>query len=220
MIYKNMKSVFLRTTVWQKVFVGLTGLGLAFFILIHMLGNLLLFVGAESYNMYSYQLINSPVTVFFEIGLLFLFIIHILWALGLTLYNRKRKGPSAVKDSANSLIHKTLWIQGTIILTFVVLHLFTFKYGTHYTIMYEGQEVRDLFRLVKEVFQKPLYVAWYLFSLLILAVHLNHGLQASLKSLGFYQESYLRKVGFIYSLIVTAGFMAQPIYFLGGFSGI
>ena len=215
-----MKSVFLQTTVWQKVFVGLTGLGLAFFILIHMLGNLLLFVGAKSYNMYSHQLINNPLTLFFEIGLLLLFVVHIFWALGLTVYNKKKKGSSAVKDSANSLVHKTLWIQGIIILTFVILHLFTFKYGTHYTVIYEGQEIRDLFRLVEEVFQKPLYAVWYLFSLLILAVHLNHGLQASLRSLGFYQKPYLQRIGFVYSLIVTAGFMAQPIYFLGGFVGI
>ena len=129
---------------------------------------------------------------------------------------QKRKG-SFKKDSANSLIHKTLWIQGVVILTFVILHLITFKYGAVYTTVYEGREVRDLFKLAAEVFQKPSYVIWYLFSLLILAFHLNHGLQASLKSLGFYHKSYLQKIGFIYSLIVTLGFMAQPLYFLGGF---
>ena len=214
-----MKSIFLQSTVWRKVFIGLTGLGLAFFILIHMSGNLLLFVGEKSYNMYSHTLISNPLTLFFEIGLLLTFIIHILWALALAIYNRRTKGPSVEKDSANSLIHKTLWIQGVIILIFVILHLITFKFGTSYTAIYEGQEVRDLFRLVNEVFQKPLYVTWYLFSLLVLSFHLNHGLQASLRSLGFYHKPYIQRIGLIYSLIVTLGFMAQPIYFLGGFVG-
>ncbi len=215
-----MKSIFLQSTVWRKVFIGLTGLGLAFFILIHMSGNLLLFVGEKSYNMYSHTLISNPLTLFFEIGLLLTFIIHILWALALAVHNRRTKGSSVEKDSANSLIHKTLWIQGVIILIFVILHLITFKFGTSYTAIYEGQEVRDLFRLVNEVFQKPLYVIWYLFSLLILAFHLNHGLQASLRSLGFYHKTSLQRIGLIYSLIVTLGFMAQPVYFLGGFVGI
>ena len=214
-----MKSIFIQSTVWRKVFVGLTGLGLAVFILIHMLGNLLLFAGEKNYNMYSHTLINSPFILFFEIGLIVIFSVHILWALALAVYNRKRKGTLAEKDS-NSLIHKTLWIQGIIILIFVILHLITFKFGAYYTTTYEGQEVRDLFRLVNEVFQKPLYVAWYLFSLLILSFHLNHGLQASLRSLGFYHQTYLQRVGLIYSLIVTGGFIAQPLYFLGGFGGI
>jgi len=217
MIYKHMKSIFI-STVWRKVFVGLTGLGLAIFILIHMSGNLLLFVGEESYNMYSHNLISNPLTLFCEIGLIIIFSIHILWALALALYNKNKKGLS--KKDSNSLIHKTLWIQGIIILTFVILHLITFKFGAYYTAVYNGQEVRDLFRLVKEVFQKPLYVAWYLFSLSILFFHLNHGLQASLRSLGFYHQTYIQRTGLIYSLIVTAGFMAQPVYFLGGFVGI
>lgn len=214
-----MKSLFLKSTVWRKIFVGLTGLGLALFVFVHMLGNLLLFIGAESYNMYSHNLISHPLTLFIEIGLLAIFSIHVIWASALAIYNKQTKGSSVEKDSANSLIHKTLWIQGVIILTFVVLHLITFKYGTYYTTVYNGQEVRDLFRLVYEVFQKPLYVIWYLFSLSILAFHLNHGLQASLRSLGIYHKS-IQKIGFIYSLIVTLGFMAQPIYFLGGFVGV
>ena len=208
-----MKSTFLKISIGRKILVGVTGIGLALFVLMHMLGNLLLFVGEKPYNMYSDSLIHNPLLIFFEIGLLILFFTHIFWALFLTVQNYLAKGV-LVKDSTNSLIHKTLWLQGVVIFIFVILHLITFKYGTYYHVEYDGKNVRNLFLLVSEVFQKPSYVIWYIFCLLALFTHLNHGLQASLRSLGFDQESLIQKAGLTYSLIVTLGFISQPLYFL------
>ena len=125
----------------------------------------------------------------------------------------KQTKKGAVNDSATQLIHKTLWIQGGIILIFVILHLITFKYGSIYWVEYDGQRIRDLFQLVAEVFQKPIYTAWYLFCLLILSFHLAHGLKASIRSVGFYSP-WIDKVSLVYSIIVTLGFISQPLYFL------
>ena len=60
-------------------------------------------------------------------------------------------------------------------MAFVVLHLWTFKYGAYYSTVVDGVEMRDLYRLVVEKFQEPLYVAWYVFALLLLGGHLTHG---------------------------------------------
>lgn len=229
MILTGMKSFFISSSIGRKIAVGLTGIFLAFFILAHMAGNLLLFKSAEIYNRYAHSLTSNPIIIPLEVGLAGLFLIHIIWALALALYNRKSKGP--VKDTATSLIHKTLHLQGVVILVFTALHLYTFKYGTiymaHYLIDGQMTEVRDLFSLVAEVFNQHIYVIWYIFSLSILFIHLNHGLQASIRSVGFYHEKYtplIKKIGLLYAILVSVGFISQPVYFYffyqGGINGI
>ncbi len=210
-----MKSLFIKINIWRKATIGLTGLGLSVFILAHMLGNLLLFVGEKEYNIYSHKLINNPGIIVIETLLLLVFAIHVIWALALTFFDKQAKGASPQKDSMNTLIQKTLWLQGIVILIFIIIHLITFKYGPYYKAEYDGQTVRNLFRLVSEVFQKPIYIVWYILSLVILSFHLNHGLQASIRSLGFYHEKYtprIQKICLAYTLIVTLGFISQPLY--------
>ena len=70
-----------------------------------------------------------------------------------------------------------------------ILHLITFKFGTLYTATYGDAEIRDLHRLVIEVFQSPIYVAWYILSLIALGVHLSHGVASAFKTLGFFNKS-------------------------------
>ncbi len=206
-----MKSFFLTSTVGRKLTIGLTGIVLSLFVGMHMLGNLLLFISPYAYNIYSHSLINNPLILVIEVVLLVSFSIHSLWAIVLTIFNKKMKGQAP--SPSTKLIHKTLWIQGLIILIFVILHLITFKYGPVYWVTYDGQQVRDLFRLVAEVFQKPTYVIWYLLCLLILSFHLAHGLQASIRSIGFY-SSWVEKLSLAYSALVTLGFISQPLYFI------
>ena len=216
MILKKMKSVFLYSSIGRKALVGVTGILLAGFVLVHMAGNLLLFAGPQPYNLYSHQLIESPFILFAEIFLLAGFALHVLWALALTLINKQKKGTVGASDPSAQIIHKTLWLQGLIILLFVVLHLITFKYGAYYTAEYDGVRVRDLFRLVAEVFQKPLYVLWYLTALGVLSFHLSHGLEASFRSLGFSSASFeplIKTFSRIYAFIVFVGFSSQPLYF-------
>ena len=220
MLWTRLKEFFIHSNVGRKTAVGLTGLVLSLFILTHLLGNFLLFVGPKAYNMYSHALISNPLIYIIEIFLLLSFLFHGLWALAITFANKKKKGVS--RDPHTSFIHKTLWIQGVIVLVFVILHLITFKYGPYYTVEYDGKEVRDLFLLVAEVFQKPIYVIWYIVSLIILSFHLAHGLQASIRSLGFYHELYtplIRKVSLAYGVFTALGFIAQPLYFFFFYQG-
>lgn len=219
-----MKRLFISATIGRKALVGLTGIFLALFVLGHMSGNLLLFVDAKTYNMYSHALITHPLLIPLEIILSIIFITHILWALSLSLYNFRKKGYH--KDPTTSLINKTLWMQGIVILVFVVIHLWTFKFGAHYVVEYmlNGQklEVRDLFTLVAESFQSPIYVSWYVLAIFILFFHLNHGLQASLRSLGFYSDQWtpiVQRVGLFYAILVSLGFISQPLYFFFFYKG-
>lgn len=221
----NMKSFFIVSSVGRKVTIGLTGVGLAIFVLTHMLGNLLLFVSPQAYNQYSHTLITNPLIIPMELGLVALFLIHAIWAIALAIYNKKAKGSFSTPKT--SLIHKTLWAQGVVIFIFVISHLRTFKYGPSYTVKYwiQGQNVvmRDLFSLVAEIFQQPFYTAWYIFCMIILFTHLNHGLQASIRSLGFHHDQFtlwIKRIGTIYASLVSFGFISQVLYFFFFYKGV
>jgi succinate dehydrogenase / fumarate reductase cytochrome b subunit len=183
-----------------------------------MSGNLLLFVGPEAYNKYSHALISNPLIYAAEAGLVLFFLLHAGLAISLTLKNRAARpegyAGSASGEKATGFAAKTMILSGLVLLTFTVLHLITFKYGPHYSVNYNGVEMRDIYRLVAEKFKDPLYVGWYLFSLLVLGMHLSHGFKASFQSLGLVAANNptLCKIGWAFAAVVTLGFMSQPIY--------
>ena len=210
---------FLQRSVGQKFLVGLTGLGLCLFVLIHVSGNMLIFAGAERYNLYAHGLHEFFLMEAFEIGLLILFVGHIVFALWLGWKNRsareeKYKYP-ARGEKKTAFSHAVLVFQGVVLLAFLVWHLLTFKFGPYYEISHKGQTMRDIYRLVVEVFQSPLYVMGYSLALVVLSIHLGRGFSASLRSLGLAHPRYipwLERFGWLFSALVSLGFLSQPLY--------
>lgn len=210
---------YLASTIGRKQIIGVTGIGLSLFVLIHMLENMLILVGARPYNEYAHWLITNPLIHEAEIILLLLFVVHLSLALALSWKNWRsrdtRYAMAANGPKRTSAVQKTLWAQGLIILVFVILHLITFKYGPYYTVNYGHGEIRDLHRLVLEVFRQPLFVAWYIVALIVLGFHLRHGVGSSFQTLGFSHPRYqpfIRCFTWAYALVVALGFITQPIY--------
>lgn len=211
---------FLRSTIGKKYLMGLAGLIWAGFVLTHMAGNLLIFVGSDAYNMYSYALTSNKLLIVAEAVLVLALVAHVCLAISLTMQNRAAGGAGryAVKakgDKKARFASTTMGVQGSVILAFVILHLATFKYGTHYETTVNGVVMRDLFKLMVEVFQSPGYVVWYLVALVLLAFHLSHGVGSVFQSFGWMNGRYqpiLRKLSVVYAVVVAAGFIAQPLY--------
>ena len=106
-------------------------------------------------------------------------------------------------------------VQGSFVLAFVIMHIATFKYGTYYETTVDGVVMRDLYKLIVEVFKQPGYVVWYIVSLVLLGFHLSHGFKSSFQSLGLLlrnNEALIKKLSCLYAILVAAGFLAQPIY--------
>ncbi len=214
---------FLKSTIGRKQIVALAGIGLALFVFVHMAGNMLILVSPKLYNLYGHALITNPLIYVAETGLVAIFLGHAVLALALTLRNwgsRKQRyaRPPEIKSKPR-LFSNTMWFQGLVILAFVVLHLLTFKFGTMYTIDYDGKTVRDLHRLVIEVFSQPIYVVGYIFTLILMFGHLAHGFSSVFQSLGLNgvrnTSGYARAIniaGYIYSIVVVGGFISQPLY--------
>jgi len=216
---------FLTSSVGQKFLVAITGLGLSGFVLTHMLGNLLLFVGPDAYNLYGHKLTSTPLIYIAEAGLIVLFLTHLGLTLKLQLANRASRpiAPSELPSSCvkrASFASRTMALSGLMILAFAILHLVTFKYGTYYETTVDGVVMRDLYRLVAEEFQKEWYTGFYLICMVILFTHLSHGFTAAFQSLGLgsSRNHWLKRAGWAFALIVGGGFFSQPLYmyFWGG----
>lgn len=210
---------YFKSTIGRKQMVGVAGLLLCGFVLTHMAANMLIIFDSRMYNEYSHKLVSNPLIYLAEAALALFFISHIVLALKTQLRNwASRDARYAVKANGpkkTSPVAKALWAQGVIILVFLVLHLLTFKFGTFYSINYGEGEIRDLHRLVVEIFQIPTYVVWYLISLIILSLHLGYGFSSSFQTLGFNHPKYtplIKAGGIAFSVIVTLGFLSQPIY--------
>jgi succinate dehydrogenase / fumarate reductase cytochrome b subunit len=210
-------SEYFRSTIGRKTIMGITGLGLCGFALIHMLGNLLIFFSAGKFNNYSYVLTSNPFIYIAEVGLIVFFVGHILIALSVTIRNRISKtGNYAVRPPSErdaTWASKTLIYSGLIIFVFVILHLITFKYGPHYPVSYGGIEVRDLYKLVIEIFSQPLYVAWYVFAMVLLGLHLSHSISASMQTLGWFASNNrrLRQISIGFGGVVSIGFILEAV---------
>lgn len=198
---------------------GLSGFVWVGFVMAHMLGNLLLFVGADAYNSYSHALISGNIIYVAEGALILSLLSHIFMGLRLTLKNRNAKGSryhaQAKGEKKTTWASRTMILHGSIILFFVVYHLITFKFGSYYETTVHGIVMRDIYKLVVEVFANPAYVVGYIFCLLLLMAHLSHGVSSLFQSFGLNSRAHDKKIkllGFIYSLIVGLGFIAQPIY--------
>jgi succinate dehydrogenase / fumarate reductase, cytochrome b subunit len=206
------------STVGKKLWVALTGIGLSGFLLTHMSGNLLILAGPEAYNKYSHALISNPLIYIAEAGLVVIFLVHVYLAIALNWASRAAKaGGTSVSPSGEKEARfgsKYMVLTGLVTFVFLVLHLITFKYGAHYSATYNGLEMRDLHRLVLEKFHEPLYVGWYVAALLILGVHLVHGISALFQTLGIgsVRNCRIKMVGYGFTALVIVGFIVQPLY--------
>jgi succinate dehydrogenase / fumarate reductase cytochrome b subunit len=210
---------FFLTSVGKKYLMGFTGLVWAGFVFTHMAGNLLIFAGADIYNKYGHAIITNPLLIPAEIFLVLALATHVFLAIKLTIENRAAKGSryhaAPNGEKAGSLASRTMAIQGSLVLAFIILHIITFKFGTYYETTVSGVVMRDLHRLIVEVFQQPIYVVWYLVALVMLGFHLKHGFGSIFQSLGLKNDHYapmINKLSCIYAIVVALGFISQPLY--------
>lgn len=212
---------FLQYSLEKKQWMAISGLFLSLFVLSHMLGNLLALFSPEDYNLYAHSLTSSPFIYIAEAFLLFVFVIHVLLAICITWENRKSRGtnyyskPKTRDEGAITMASKFMIYSGIIVLVFLVQHLNTFKFGPWYNTGAGGEEIRDLHRLVVEVFQDPYYVSWYSFVMLILGLHLSHGVESMFQTFGLNNDKWnyrLKVFSFCFTFIVSAGFLLVPLY--------
>jgi succinate dehydrogenase / fumarate reductase cytochrome b subunit len=100
-------------------------------------------------------------------------------------------------------------VSGIVVLVFVPVHIWGFKYGADYDAPEEG--VRDLHRLVVETFEQPGWVFFYCLAMAIIGVHLWHGFGSAFESLGLPYRNIVRRSGQALAVIIAGGFFLIPL---------
>ena len=217
-------SISLKSSVIKKQLVGVTGLLLCGFLVTHLAGNFLLLVGPEAFNKYGHALTSNPLIYVAEAGLLALFLGHMGMATRVTLQNRAARPEGYYMKTktgrGSTFASSSMPYTGFILLAFIIFHLQGIKFGAVYNVVYDGETMRDLYRLTYEKFSSLPYVAFYVTSMVAMAVHLSHGFWSAFQSVGFFHNRYtaaIRKSAIAFALFVGGGFSFLPIYcFLTG----
>jgi succinate dehydrogenase cytochrome b subunit len=206
------------SSVGTKILIGVTGLALFVYLLIHVAGNLLIFLGPAFFNKYAYTLEGNPLLPIIEIGLLLIFLIHVYKTVTMFVGNQQARPVRYVRKeragrpSRKNIASSTMIVTGLWLLVFVVIHVKAFRYGTEYAWPAGG---RDLYRLELENFRNPLMVAFYVVSMLIVGSHLWHGISSAFQSLGADKPAWTRFIlpaGKMVAVLMAAAFISIALW--------
>jgi succinate dehydrogenase / fumarate reductase cytochrome b subunit len=211
---------YFSSSVGTKLLIGITGLLLFAYMVLHLAGNALILLGPDVFNAYSHLLISNPLIVPIELGLLAVFVIHVYKAVRMFLANRAARPVGYVKKanaghtSRKSISSSSMIASGLFVLLFVVVHVKQFKFGSYYQTVAHAA-VRDLYRTEIEVFQSPLWVAFYVLGTVLVGLHLRHGIASGFQSVGADHPLYTRRLttwSVVFAVLIGGGLALIPIW--------
>ena len=212
------RSGLVSSSVGTKILIGITGVALVLYLLIHIAGNMIVFLGPAAYNRYAHVLESNPLLPIIEIGLLLVFLIHIFKTVRMYLGNRRLRpvgyaqkkyaGPPSRKTFASS----TMIVSGLWLLAFLIVHVKTFRFSPEVEWPAGG---RDLYLLEMEAFTNPLMVGFYVISMIVVGSHLWHGVSSAFQSLGADKPAWTRFIlpaGKVIAVLIAGGFIVIAIW--------
>ena len=220
----NWVSSYFSSSVGKKTLMGITGLSLCGFLLVHLVGNISMVVGAEAFNSYSHFLMSQKAIYAAEAVLVLLFASHAIYGLTLAFQNSQARPESYYKNTnsgrGSTFASSTMPYTGTIILIFLILHMINFKYGAYYSATYDGVEMRDLHKLTLEYFKNPLNTVWYIIAMISIGIHTSHGFWSAFQTFGLNHPKYngaLKFSAISFGTLVALGFTFFAVWaFLQG----
>lgn len=214
---------------FRKSIIAATGLFLCLFLIVHLSANCILLLPETTargmYNSYSTLLRENPLIKLVAYALYLSIILHTVYALLVTLHNRKAKPQKYAVNHTNensSWTSQNMGLIGIFILLFIVVHLANFwariKLGMGEGVGVDSLGNKDVYEVTSSLFHNIYYVVFYSILMIPLGFHLHHGLKSAFKTLGFYHKNGLKivsKVALVYALIVSILFGIIPfiVYF-------
>ncbi len=206
---------------------GLTGLFLITFLIVHVGVNSCIFVndGGETFNTAAHFMSHNWLLRIMEIGLFAGLILHIIQ--GLVLW-KQNSSARPVKYSVNNPAANSKWysrsmgLLGTLLLFFLIIHVSKFFVDTKIALYADGganDASHNLFEGMKQEFQKWWVVVIYVLGVISLFWHLLHGFQSAFQTLGINHKKYtpiINTIGIGYTIIVCTLFALMPISFYMG----
>jgi len=201
--------------VGKKVVMGVTGIiGIAFVIL-HSLGNLLIFQGSTALNAYSHFLKSSAELLWaLRVTLIVAVILHVIAAAQLTRQSRAARPTGYVKRESQvaTVASRTMRWGGVLLLIFIVFHILHFTTGTIRPTGAFSHE--DVYSNVVGSFRIWWVALFYVVAMIALGFHLFHGAWSSIRSIGVSQPSprpLHRRLSLLIAILVWAAFTSVPV---------
>lgn len=209
---------FYESTIGKKAVMAVSGLILFGFVLGHLIGNLQVYEGADKLNRYAVFLRSLPAALWgARITLLVMVLLHIWSSLQLAArkWNARPIGYKKKKATESSYASRTMYWSGPIILAFVIYHLLDFTFGTLNPNFQEG----DVYHNVIASFSVPVVSAFYIIAMILLCMHLYHGVWSMFQTLGFHHPRHsvmLKRAVKVVAILIAAGNISIPVAVLTG----
>jgi succinate dehydrogenase / fumarate reductase, cytochrome b subunit len=220
----------LTSSIGRKILMAITGQAMVLFAVIHLLGNSSIFgwlpggINAYAHHLHS---LPAPIIIGFRLGLLVFVCVHIWFGIQLTIENRGgRPKQYAVKSTQKATFasENMIW-TGVLLMAFILYHLahFTFQIinpdtaALNHLVPLHGDNVPDVLGMVVSAFQNMFVTLIYAGAMLVLFLHLSHGIQSFFQTLGWSNDRvqpFLTKAGTLAALALFLGYAAVPLTIL------
>jgi succinate dehydrogenase / fumarate reductase cytochrome b subunit len=208
------------STIGKKAVMAATGLVLYGFVVVHMIGNLQVYLGPEAINAYGVFLhgfLHGQGLYLARAVLLVAVLLHLWAALSLTLQNASARpvGYREWQARESTYASRTMAWTGPLLLAFILYHLAHFTTGDAHPEFVPG----DVYRNMIVGFQNPFASAFYILAMLALGLHMYHGFWSMLQTLGLSQPRWnrvRRPLAALLAFGVVAGNISIPVAVLTG----
>ena len=205
----------ISSSIGRKFIMGLTGLFLITFLVVHCSVNACIFFNdsGETFNTVAEFFSTNIFIRLMEIVLFMGLIMHIVQSYLLTQQNKKARPIPYAANSGNAnskWYSRSMGLLGTLLLIFLIIHLKDFWLKTRFI----GLDEPTLFDEMKEEFSELWVVVIYSLAQVSLGYHLMHGFQSAFQTMGWNHPKYMpiiKKAGFWFAIIIPAIFAAMPI---------
>ncbi len=217
-----MNSYF-TSTLFRKTLSALSGLFLTLFLIGHLVGNLQLIIlsglsAQEKFNEYALFMTTNPAVKILSIITYTSIILHTILTIYLSIQSKNARpvnySVSSGSDNSN-WPSRNMPLLGVLVLIFIVIHMKSFWYEMHWgEVGNDPWGNRDLYTVTVTAFREVWYTAFYIFSMVILGLHLNHGVASAFQTLGLKTKKYfsaIEKFAGAFSILVPAAFASIPI---------
>ncbi|MFP6871290.1 MAG: succinate dehydrogenase cytochrome b subunit [Nitrospinota bacterium] len=213
------------SSIGAKLVMAVTGALLFGFVIGHLAGNLLMFAGPDAMNTYAAWLKEKGMLLWgARLGILIVFAVHIASALRVNRMNRAAR-PDAYAVSnflAATYASRTILVSGLIVLAFVIYHLLHFTLGVtnpEYFKLIDAKNRPDIYAMVVQGFSNRIVAVSYIAAMILLALHLSHGLTSFFQTLGLHGSKFrpfAGKLGPAVAIVIFIGFASIPLAVLAG----
>jgi len=220
---------FYEAPIGKNVVMAITGLILFGYVVGHLLGNLQIYATDPAQINHYAAFLHNPANVIplwvVRVLLLAAVVLHIVAAVQLWGQNRAARPDRYVRkaDVPTAYAARTMRWSGVIVGAFIIFHILHLTVGAIPGLPASPELAAnspDVHNNVVRGFQNVWVSAFYIVAMILLCMHLYHGLYSLFQSLGFVHARYtprIKKGAAVVAVLIALGKISIPLAVLAGF---